>query len=108
MPANCVYGVCLDDKVTPLAVRDAIVECFYEAHCADSGLGEEDPKSVRKYCADLIVEAFTKTGGDYNNPTKESIVKVLGQLVEFSKNFRDPSIIQGHYNQIMKLVDLLS
>jgi len=108
MPENYIYGVCLDDKVTPLMVREAIVECFYEAHCVDSGLGDDDPKSVKKYCADLIADAFVKTGGDYDYPTKESIIKALGQLAEFSKNFRDPSIIQGHYNEIMKLVELLS
>ncbi|MEI7620697.1 MAG: hypothetical protein WCJ57_03975 [Candidatus Falkowbacteria bacterium] len=107
MPEECIYGVNLNAPVTPIMVRDAIVECFFKAHCADSGLGSDDPNSVKKYCAELVVGAFTKTGGDFDNPTKDSIFKVLGQLAEFAKNFRDPSIIKEHYNEIMKLVERL-
>ncbi|PIT94466.1 hypothetical protein COT98_03495 [Candidatus Falkowbacteria bacterium CG10_big_fil_rev_8_21_14_0_10_39_9] len=107
MLEDCIYGVSLNNTITPLMVRDAIVECFYSAHCADSGLGDEDPKSVKKYCTDLIINAFVKTGGDYNNPTKDSIFQVLNELETFSKNFRNPKIIKDHYNQIMRLVELL-
>ncbi len=107
MNEECIYGVNLNSEITPVMVRDAIVECFFKAHCIDSGLGEGDPSSVKKYCSDLIVEAFAKTGGDFNNPTKDSIFNVLGQLAEFSKNFRDPSVIRKHYNEIMRLVERL-
>ncbi|MFA4942765.1 MAG: hypothetical protein WC564_03970 [Patescibacteria group bacterium] len=108
MAGDCIYGVNLDVPITPLMVRDAIVECFYQAHCADSGLGSDDPESVKTYCRDLVIEAFSKTGGDYENPTKDSVLKVLNQLVEFSKNFRNPEIIKDHYDNIMKLVSHLS
>lgn len=97
----------MDAPITPLVVRDAISECFYQAHCSDSGLGSDDPETVRKYCHDLVVEAFAKTGGDYNSPSKDSILKVLGQLAFFAKNFRDPKVIKEHYNEIMRLVDRL-
>jgi hypothetical protein len=107
MSENTIYGVNLDSPVTPLLVRDAIAECFYEAHCIDSGLENDDPASVKKYCTDLVAGAFTKTGGDFDNPTKDSIFKVLEQLAEFAKNFRDPTIIKKHYNQIMRLVEFL-
>jgi len=33
-----IYGIDADKEVTPLMVRDAIVECFFIAHCEDSGL----------------------------------------------------------------------
>ena len=107
MSENKIYGVDLNSEVTPLMVRDAIVECFYNAHCADSALEDDDSKSVNKYCAELVKGAFTNTGGDFENPTKESIVKVLGQLAEFSKNFRNPEVIKKHYNEIMQLVERL-
>jgi hypothetical protein len=107
LSGKCVYGVSLDEPITPLIVRDAIVECFYQAHCADTGLGDDDPETVKKYCTDLVIKAFTETGGDFEVPTKDAIFKVLGQLAEFAKNFRDPTIIKKHYNDIMRLVELL-
>lgn len=51
---------------------------------------------------------FDKTGGDFNHPTKETIVKVLGELAEFSKNFRDQEVVKKHYQEIKELVDKLS
>lgn len=38
-----VYGVNLESEVTPLLAHDALVECFFEAHCADTGLGMDNP-----------------------------------------------------------------
>jgi len=107
MTGNCIYGVDLSAPVTPIMVRDAIVECFYEAHCIDTGLSDDDPAPVKKYCADMVVDAFAKTGGDFENPTKDSIFVVLNQLAEFSKNFRSPAVVKQHFNEIMKLVALL-
>ena len=37
-----IFGIEPDEEVTPLMVRDAIVECFYEAHCADAGITNDD------------------------------------------------------------------
>ncbi len=30
---NIIYGVDVTKNVTPVMVRDAIIQCFYEAHC---------------------------------------------------------------------------
>lgn len=107
MSEEYIYGVNLNTSITPIMVRDALVECFSRAHCADAGLDCNDFNLVKKYCTELVYEAFIKTGGDFNNPTKDSIFKLLGQLAEFSKNFRDPLIIKEHYNEIMKLAERL-
>ena len=40
-------------KVTPLDVREAIINCFYEAHCADTGLGA-DKSTERGYCREIV------------------------------------------------------
>ena len=102
-----IYGANADEKITPLVVRDAIVNCFFEAHCEDAGIMEEDKASNKEYCQSIVRKAFEDTGGDFDHPTKESIMKVMGQLAEFSKSFRDPKVIEKHYMQIKGLVDKL-
>ena len=103
-----VYGIDLDKEVTALMVRDVIVACFYEAHCAETGLSPDKKSPANKeYCRTIIEKSFEDSGGDFDRPNKEAILGVLDNLVEFSKNFRDPSIIAKHYEQIMILVDKL-
>jgi len=101
-----IYGCDLDGKITSQDVVKALNECFYRAHCADASLGGGE-EIDRDYCESMIKKAFTQVGGDYNNPTKDSILKVMEYLQDFAKNFRDPSVIQKHASQIMKLVDKL-
>jgi hypothetical protein len=101
------YGIDVNSKVTPLMVRDAITDCFWNAHCKDTGIEESEKVANRSYCKSIVEKAFVETGGDYNNPTKESIQKCLGYLADFSKGFRDPTLITKHYNNIMVLVGKL-
>ena len=105
--AEKIYGIDLEEELTPLKVRDAIIQCFFEAHCADSDVVEAGQEASQEYCSTIVRKAFDDTGGDFDNPTKESILKVMGQLAEFAKNFRDPKIIEKHYSQIMSLVEKL-
>jgi len=100
-----IYGVDMDGVVTPLMVRDAISQCFFEAHCLDANIGEADSDMSKQYCRQVVKKAFSDSGGDFDHPTKDSISGAVGKLVEFSKNFRDPSIIQKHQGEIMKLIE---
>lgn len=100
-----VYGIDPDGEVTPLMVRDALAECFYQAHCADSGVNPEDRKLNSDYCKSIVEKAFAETGGDFQKPAKQSIMNAIGWLGEFSTNFRDPKIIQEHAASMMKLVE---
>lgn len=101
------YGITLVEPLTPLMVRDVVVNCFAQAHCEGSGIAPQDKDINREYCRQIIVKFFDKTGGDFNNPTKETIVKVLGELAEFSKNFRDQEVVKKHYQEIKELIDKL-
>lgn len=103
-----LYGI--DDKlpVTALMVRDALIECFYEAHCGDVGLDTQDVDLNREYCRSVVEKAFEETGGRFDQPTKESLVAAMQWLVTFSKNFRDPSIIQRHMGEIQSFVNKLA
>ena len=102
-----IYNVDLDGTVTPLRVRDAIVTCFWEAHCKDTGLLEEEREANKAYCKLTVERAFKETNGDFNNPTKESIINCMDSLANFSKSFRDPLLIKQHYGEIMELVGKL-
>lgn len=102
-----IYGVNTDEEVTPLKIRDAIIECFYQAHCSDAQLGLDDEEMNRDYCRAIVEKAFDQTGNDFEKPTKESILQVMGELAEFAKKFRDAEIIKKHAAEIMKLIERL-
>lgn len=103
-----IYGINEDLKLTPEAVRDAIVNCFCEAHCADSGLTTEDDKELsRDYCLSLVKKAFQESGNDFEKPNKESLLAVIDRLADFAKNFRQPEVIKEHYEMINKLINKL-
>ncbi len=91
-------------KTSLLAVRDALVNCFYEAHCADTEL-VQDEITGREYCLAIIKKDFDELGVDFDNPTKEGIFKVINKLAEFSKNFRSQEVINKHKQEIINLLE---
>ena len=113
---SCVYGVDITKKVTPLMVRNAITSCFLNAHSEvldemkEFGEFESEEEFEKMKLFDvsgLIKKFFEDVNGDYENPTKESILKVLKKLQEFAKNFRKTKIVNEHTKQIMVLVNKL-
>jgi len=112
-----IYGVDPKKKVTPKLVRDAIIECFYQAHqevlrdmyilLKEGKINKEPEKMGKEYIKETIINYFIKVGGDFENPTKEYIMLVLEELRGFAKGFRSPEIINRHYGEIMKLVEKL-
>lgn len=65
-----IYGIDLEKKVTALMVKDAIVECFYQAHCEDSGLAKD--KDVNKsYCKSIIKKRLQIQGEILINQPKK-------------------------------------
>lgn len=98
-----IYGIDLDQKITPLMLRDAIVSCFFKAHCEDTGV-EEDKASNKEYCRMLVEKSFEDVSGNFDDPSKEDIVNVVAKLADFSKSFRDPEIILKHKEQIELLL----
>lgn len=108
-----IYGVDLSKEITPLIVRDAIVKCFVNAHREVLGQMKEYSKFKSKKEFDdiknmsilfLIESLFKDVGGDFNNPTKDDILKVIKKLAEIAAQFREPEIVEKHYNEIMELI----
>ena len=103
-----IYGIDDSVEITPLMVRDAIVECFRQAHCTDSGIDTGDKNLNKQYCYEIVKKAFLDAGQDFDNPSKSGILKAMNNLAEFAKKFRDQSVIQKHYEEIMKLINKLA
>ncbi len=88
MPESTIYNVDISKEVTPIMVRDAIIECFtqtqqevIESMKVISGLKSKEAKKIN---VDLLIEnAFDEVGGDFNNLTKESLIKVIMKLKKF-------------------------
>lgn len=91
-------------KISLLDVRDALVNCFYEAHCADTEL-EQDEMTGRDYCLSIVKKDFVEQGVDFDNPTKEGILKVINKLAEFSQSFRSQEVITKHKQEILDLLN---
>ena len=113
---NVIYGVDVTKNVTPAIARDAIIQCFYEAHCNVLELAKETfghpPKKKfeemkKSHVKELVHDIFDKTGGDFNKPTKDDLLKVLENLKGFAKIYRKPEVIKKHISEIMLLINKL-
>ena len=111
---NIIYGVDITKKVTPIMVRDAIIQCFYEAHCnvlelARDVFGEPPKKRFeemkKSHVKDLVFDIFIKIEGDYNKPTKDDLLKVVENLKKFASFYRKPEVINKHADELMQLIN---
>ena len=111
-----IYGVNPDDQITAKMVRDAIIQCFYEADTEVMDAlftpsdfdSPEDAKRVKyQHIKILIKKMFNDVHGDFNNPTKESLINVIDRCAKYAKSFRDKEIIKKHYTEIMCLIEKL-
>lgn len=110
-----IYGIDTDKRVSPLDVRNALVECFTQAHAKEledlknyADVKPADFELIKRInISQLLRQYFAETGGDFENPTRDSILAVMDKLKSFAGNFRDPSVIAGHYGEIIKLVECL-
>lgn len=113
---NIIYGVDVTKNFTPIMVRDALIQCFYEAHCNVLELARETfghptekrfEEMKKSHVKELIHDAFDRIGGDFNKPTKDNLFKVLENLKEFASIYRKPDVIKRHVNEIILLIDKL-
>lgn len=110
---NCIYGVDLSGEITPIQVRDAIIKCFFQAQEEIMGYmkktTELKPETIEELNVDIIIEnAFEEAGGDFNNPTKETLIQVIMKLKEYAADvFRDSETIEKHAGEIKQLIDKL-
>lgn len=113
---NIIYGVDITKNITPIKVRDAIIECFYEAHndvleLASETFGSPSEKKFEKmkksHIKELIQDIFDKIKGDFNKPTKDDLLKVLEGLKGIASIYRNQKLIKKHISEIMILINKL-
>lgn len=115
---SIVYGVDTSKQISPKDVRDAIVACFTIAHrkelddlmqsSIDGDLTDSQIDKLKEINVKQIVRKFfEESEGNYDQPTKESILSVMDKLREFSTKFRNQAVIEKHYKEIMQLVNKL-
>ena len=110
---SCIYGIDLSGKITPVQVRDAIIKCFSQAQEELMEYLKEDPEfkpeEIEKIYVDSIIKnAFEEVGGDFKNPTKETLIQVVMKLKIYAAGvFRDSKIIEKHAGEIKQLIDKL-
>ena len=110
---SCIYGIDLSGKITPVQVRDAIIKCFSQAQEELMEYMEETadikPEDIEKMYVDYVIEnAFKDVGGDFKNPTKETLIQVIMKLKEYAAGvFREHEIIEKHAGEIKQLIDKL-
>lgn len=103
-----IYGVDTDKPFSTVQVRDAMITCFVEAHQEDAEKKDAVPKDQAvAHCKEVVQKGFMEIGGDFNNPTKPALQKVVFFLAAYSASFRNPEIIERHKNQMLSLVQRL-
>jgi Zn-dependent oligopeptidase len=116
MSSTTIYGVDTSKKVTEIQVRDAIIECFSQAHhCVmeeiknfnDISSDDRITKLKKKTVLKIIKEKFMDVGGDFNHPTKQNLVDVVEKLSEYSSKYRQPNVIDKNVSEIMLLIRLI-
>jgi len=113
---NIIYGVDVRKDVTPVMVRDTLIQCFYKAHCNVLELARETfghpperkfEKMKKVHVKELVQDIFVKIEGDFNNPTKDNLLKVLDNLKSFASIYRMLNVIKKHVSEIMLLINKL-
>ena len=114
--SNIIYGVDVTKNVTPVMVRNAIIQCFYEAHSnvlelAKDTFGHPPERKFeemkKSHVKDLVEDIFDKIRGDFYKPTKDNLLKIIENLKEFAAIYRNPEVIDKHVNEIMQLINKL-
>ena len=97
-------------NLDPLQVRDLLVECFYAAqrgmfrHLKEKAgllISEED---IRMRATSLVRLAFNKVGGDFNKPSKESLLRAMDYLAEIETSWGTPMDVVMHNARAMKQI----
>lgn len=101
-----IYGVDTDRPYGPVEAKGAIVRCFFEAHRENMQLGEgSDQALTQEYAQETVKKLMEETGGDFENPTKENLIKLCGKIREFSSNFKSPEELEKCYAEVAELVE---
>ena len=96
--------------LTPIRARDLVIKCFLEAqketyHRIKQTIGVSDTEEeVQKTVLAGIRGTFKEVGGDFENPTKESLLNVVELLSKKAKLWGTPPDIIEFHKKCMEMI----
>lgn len=103
-------------EITLDVAGNAIVVCFIEVYkeilnqmgeCEEFEF-EEECEEVKNFNVKFIIKkTFPDVGGNFGDLDKESVVKVIYSLGDYSAKFRRPRVIDRHVAEIVWLGEKL-
>ncbi|MBI3841158.1 MAG: hypothetical protein HY297_04290 [Thaumarchaeota archaeon] len=102
-----------DAAVTPVFVRNQLLQCFESANREFfEVLGQPvTDEQLRQQVRTFVENVFSQCGVSYVNPTKEGIVAAISECranAERMMGSQGAEIIRHHYDEMIKLVDRLA
>ncbi len=100
--------------LTPQKARDLIIKCFFEAQKetfkrAKQKFGKPaDTTDILQRITSVVKLTFQQINGDFNQPTKKTLLKVIERLAAMSSSWGTPEdIIEHHKKQIERVLNEL-
>lgn len=101
----------LPSTVTPEHAREIMLDCFATVHGphfavtkAEIGMRVDEATVLRSVKGTLRL-AFSHSGGDYDRPDREALIKVAQYLYEKSLSWGTPhEVVARHHNQLMRVL----
>ncbi|MCI4352573.1 MAG: hypothetical protein L3K14_04215 [Thermoplasmata archaeon] len=100
-------------KVTPQLVRDELLTCFQSANREFANLLNQPvtDEQLKQQVNQFVRTVFDQCGVNFEAPTKEGITRAMAECRSNAEKMMGPkgsSIIQHHYDEMMKLVRVLT
>lgn len=100
------------EKVTPKFVRDELLICFESANREFSKILNQPVTdgALKQQVKQFVQSVFSSCGGNFENPTRESILLAITQCKTSAEKMMGPQgsgIIRAHYDEMIKLVNKL-
>lgn len=100
------------DKVTPILVRDELLRCFESANKEFMEVLHQPATdaAIKAQVNQFVTGVFQNCGVSFDNPTKGGILTAINQCKANAQSMMGPagaSIIEHHYEEMIKLVDKL-
>ena len=101
-----------DEQVTPLFVRDQLLECFESANREFARVLNQPvtDEQLKQQVRTFVEGVFSQCGVSYVSPTKDGIVAAISECKSNAEKMMGPQgaeIIGHHYEEMMKLVNRL-
>lgn len=101
-----------DNKITPVFVRDELLNCFESANREFANLlkMQVTDEALKQQVKTFVSTVFSQCGVSYTSPTKQGIETAIKTCKDNAEKMMGPpgaDIIRHHYAEMMKLVNRL-